>query len=78
MCSEQRKEGGVDKLIIELGEGSIRRPRVKRANVYTEQYEQIMDLCEVTHLRQEDLMHRLLSFSLRRLELSTGEEGADG
>ena len=67
----------MDKLVIRLGESVPRRPRIKRANVYTEQYEQIMDLCEVTHLRQEDLMHKLLSFSLKRLELSM-EEDADG
>lgn len=68
----------MDKLVIEIGESPVRRPRVKRVNVYTEQYEQIADLCEVTHLRQEDLMYKLLSFALRRLELSMEEGGADG
>lgn len=72
----RREVGRMDKLIIRVDDDTAQRPRVKRVSVYTERYEQICDLCDVTHLRQEVLMDKLLRFALERTELAT--EDGDG
>lgn len=66
----------MDKLIFYVDEPREKSPYYKRITASTENYDRIMDLCQVTHMKQQELADKLLSFALERVTLDLrGEEG---